>query len=135
MWAPPSTMKMTEFERFFDRLVDDAAAMPAPAFTAVAEALGRWNRLDEAHALTLPTLLIRGNDDIVVEQDAATRTLLAIPGAANLEVLRGIGHSPMIEAPVLLAEKIIDFITEDFDGFAEAREDARGQGPEEDGPT
>ena len=119
--APPPTMTEPEFDAFFDLLVDDAAAMAPAAFTAVAEALGHWNRLDEAHRLTLPTLLLLGTEDIIVERDAATRSLLAIPGASNLEILRGIGHSPMIESPVVLAERIIEFITEDFESFEEAR--------------
>ena len=120
--VPPPTMTEKEFEGFFEQLVDDAAAMAPAAFTAVAEALGRWNRVEEAHRLTLPTLLVLGTEDIIIERDAATRSLLAIPGASNLEILRGIGHSPMIESPVVLAERIIDFITEDFESFEEARE-------------
>ena len=120
--APSPTMAGAQFDAFFDLLVEDAAAMAPAAFTAVAEALGRWNRLEEAQRLTLPTLLLLGTDDIIVERDAATRSLLAIPGAANLEILRGIGHCPMIESPVILAERIIDFITEEFDSFEEARE-------------
>ena len=119
--APPPTMSEKEYERFFERLVDDAASMAPAAFTAVAEALGRWNRLEEAHRLTLPTLLLLGTEDVIIERDAATRSLLAIPGASNLEILRGVGHSPMVESPVVLAERIIDFITEDFDSFEEAR--------------
>lgn len=119
--APPPTMSEKEFESFFKRLVDDAASMAPAAFTAVAEALGRWNRLEEAHRLTLPTLLLLGTEDVIIERDAATRSLLAIPGASNLEILRGVGHSPMVESPVVLAERIIDFITEDFDSFEEAR--------------
>ena len=119
--APPPTMSEKEFESFFERLVDDATSMAPAAFTAVAEALGRWNRLEEAHRLTLPTLLLLGTEDVIIERDAATRSLLAIPGASNLEILRGVGHSPMVESPVVLAERIIDFITEDFDSFEEAR--------------
>ena len=130
--APPPTMTDSEFETFFDLLVDDAAAMAPAAFTAVAEALNRWNRLEEAHRLTLPTLLLLGTEDTIVERDAATRTLLSIPGAANLEILRGLGHSPMIESPVVLAERIIEFITEDFESFEEAREFAH-QSSESDG--
>lgn len=119
--APPPTMSEKEYGSFFERLVDDAASMAPAAFTAVAEALGRWNRLEEAHRLTLPTLLLLGTEDVIIERDAATRSLLAIPGASNLEILRGVGHSPMVESPVVLAERIIDFITEDFDSFEEAR--------------
>jgi branched-chain amino acid transport system permease protein len=106
---------------FFQQLVADAQTMAPAAFTAVALALGRWNRVEEAHHLTLPTLLIWGDQDIMVDRDATTRTLVAIPGAANLEILRNVGHSPMIEAPVALAERIIDFITDDFDDFDTVR--------------
>jgi branched-chain amino acid transport system permease protein len=106
---------------FFHQLVADAQTMAPAAFTAVASALGRWNRFGDARRLTLPTLLIWGDQDIIVERDATTRTLVAIPGAANLEILRNTGHSPMIEAPVALAERIIDFITDDFDDFDSVR--------------
>ena len=88
--APPPTMTESEFEEFFELLIEDASSMAPAAFTAVAEALGRWNRMDEAHRLTLPTLLLLGTEDIVVERDAATRSLLAIPGAS---ILRSSGES------------------------------------------
>lgn len=133
--APPPTMTDSEFESFFEQLVEDAAAMAPAAYTAVAEALNRWNRLEEGHRLTLPTLLLLGTEDTIVERDAATRTLLAIPGAANLEILRGLGHSPMIESPVVLAERIIEFITEDFESFEEARDFAHQSGERVDGPS
>jgi pimeloyl-ACP methyl ester carboxylesterase len=120
--APPPTMTQGEFDAYFELILEDAANMAPAAFTAVAEALSRWNRLEEAQQLTLPTLLVLGTQDIIVEREAATRSLLAIPGAANLEILRGVGHCPMIESPVVLAERIIDFITEDFDSFEEARD-------------
>ena len=132
--TPPPTMTRQEFDTFTEQLVDDAAEMAPAAFTAVAEALGRWNRLEEAHKLTLPTLLLLGTEDIIVERDAATRSLLAIPGASNLEILRGIGHSPMIESPVVLAERIIEFITEDFESFEEARDYAQESTSDSDEP-
>jgi len=131
--VPPPTMTGAEFEAFFELLVEDASGMAPAAFTGVAEALGRWNRLDEGHRLTLPTLLLLGTEDVVVEREAATRSLLAIPGASNLEILRGVGHSPMIESPVVLAERIIEFITEDFESFEEARDYAsEGNGDSDD---
>lgn len=129
--APPPTMSEDEFNAFFAQLVEDATGMAPAAFTGVAEALQHWNRFEEARYLSLPTLLVWGANDSLVDRDSTTRMLIAIPGAANLEVLRGVGHSPMIEAPVVLAERIIDFITDDFDSFAEARvlaEEEAGQG-------
>ncbi len=133
--APPPTMDSEEFQAFFQELVTDAQGMAPAAFTGVARALDRWNRFQEARQLTLPTLLVWGAEDVIVDRDATTRTLIAIPGAGNLEVLRGVGHSPMIESPVVLAERIIEFITEDFDAFQEARELAEEQAPESPNPA
>ncbi|RME60997.1 MAG: alpha/beta hydrolase, partial [Caldilineae bacterium] len=126
--APPPSMEPDAFAAFFAQLVEDAAQMAPAAFTAVAEALERWNRFEDVGQLTLPTLLVWGDQDVIVDRDAITRTLIAIPGAGNLEVLRGVGHSPMIEAPVVLAERIIEFITEDFAEFEEVRETAEEEG-------
>lgn len=106
---------------FFNQLVDDAQQMDQVAFTALADALNQWNRFGDSHHLRLPTLLIWGDQDVIIDRDAITRTLIAIPGANNLEVLRSVGHSPMIEAPDTLAERIISFITDDFEDFEEVR--------------
>jgi len=97
---------------FFELLVEDAAQMAPTAFTEIARSVSEWNRLPDAGQLTLPTLLIWGELDAVVDRDDVTRTLLAIPGANNLEVLRGVGHSPMIEAPLTFAERLIDIIVQ-----------------------
>jgi branched-chain amino acid transport system permease protein len=107
--------------QFFNQLVDDAQQMEPAAFTALADALNQWNRFGDGKLLRLPTLLIWGDQDMIVDRDAITRTLIAIPGANNLQVLRAVGHSPMIEAPSILADLIIDFITDDFDDFEDVR--------------
>lgn len=111
----------SERDLLFSQLLEDAISMAPAAFTAVAESLNRWNRFSDAKRITLPTLLLWGELDTIVPRDAMTRTLIAIPGAANLEVLPNCGHSPMIEAPMLLAERVIEFITQDFVGFEEIR--------------
>lgn len=97
----------------FAVLVEDAAAMAPAAFTATAVALAGWNRFADAQRLTLPSLVVWGDRDEIVQRDAVTRTLIAIPGANNLEILRGVGHSPMIEAPLRLAERIIEFLSQE----------------------
>jgi len=109
---------------FFEQLLMDAQAMAPAAFTAMAESLNQWNRFSDAKALTLPTLLVWGDQDHIVSRDAMTRSLIAIPGANNLEVIRNVGHCPMIEAPVALAERLIEFVTEDYAEFDEVRETA-----------
>jgi len=120
------TLDQTEPQQaaFFAKLVDDAHGMAPAAFTAVAESLNHWNRLADAKRLTLPTLLLWGDQDAVVTRDTVARTLIAIPGANNLEILHGVGHSPMIEAPLVLAEKLIDFLSEDFGEFDQVRASA-----------
>ncbi|MFM7585064.1 MAG: hypothetical protein ACKO9F_20385, partial [Caldilinea sp.] len=54
-----------------------------------------------------------GELDTIVDRNATSRTLIAIPGASNLEILQGVGHSPMIEAPSLLVSRWLDFILAD----------------------
>ncbi|MEM7539892.1 MAG: alpha/beta hydrolase [Chloroflexota bacterium] len=108
-------------QHFFEQIVDDATQMDPAAFTEVANALGQWNRFADARYLTLPCLVLWGDQDPIVTREEMTRTLIAMPGANNLEVLRGVGHSPMIEAPLTLAERIVDFITEDFSHLEQAR--------------
>lgn len=109
-------------KEFFDAIVNDAKAVSPQLFAAVATALNNWNRFADAHQMTLPSLIVWGEQDEIVSRDATTRMLIALPGANNLEILRGVGHSPMIEAPLTLAEKIIDFITEDYASFGSVRD-------------
>lgn len=101
----------------FETLVDDAQDMAPAAFVDVARSLSQWNRFADARQLTLPTLLVWGDQDVIVDREATTRTLIAIPGANNLEVMHGVGHGPMLEAPQRLAEIYVNFITQDFGGF------------------
>jgi len=119
---PTFAVETPEHAAFFHQLVADVQQMAPAAFTGIAESLNHWNRFGDAKALTLPTLLVWGDQDHLVTRDAMTRSLIAIPGANNLEVIRGVGHSPMIEAPLGLAERLIDFITEDYAEFEEVRE-------------
>lgn len=107
---------------FTRKIIQDAKTMSPALFTGLAEELGRWNRFADAHRLTLPALIIWGDQDEIISRDAMTRTLIALPGANNLEVLRGVGHTPQIEAPLTLAEKIVDFITEDYAAFGSVRD-------------
>lgn len=117
------TLNSAEADRdTFEAIVADAQQMSPKLFTAVAEALGRWNRFTDAAQLVLPSLIVWGELDEIVSRDATTRTLIALPGANNLEVLRGVGHSPMLEAPLTLAEKIIEFITEDYRAYGSVRD-------------
>ncbi len=102
-------------EELFASIVEDAQGMAPAAFTANASALGEWNRSADARLLTLPTLIVWGDQDPIVSRADVTRLLVSLPGALNLDVLHGVGHSPMLDAPLELAERIVDFATDDLD--------------------
>jgi len=110
--------------RLFDQLVADAMTMAPAAFTEIARSLSQWNRFADARQLTLPTLLAWGALDAIVDRATTTRTLIAIPGAGNLEILPNAGHSPMIESPAALATRWVDFLVQDHAGYDGVRRSA-----------
>lgn len=124
MPAAPIDGAHPEMVRFFEQLVEDASQMAPAAFTEITRSLAQWNRFADARLLTLPTLLIWGERDALVDRSTITRTLIAIPGANNLEVLRNVGHSPMIEAPVALANRWLDFLLTDSEAYEDVRRSA-----------
>jgi branched-chain amino acid transport system permease protein len=121
--ALASVMPAHAPDPFFQQLVDDAASQAPAAFSAATLALERW-RVDrnDLLQLRLPVLLVWGDRDQIVERRVQTDLLLSIPGANNLEVLRGCGHSPMLERPEAFAQVLLNFIGQDFEGYAAIRE-------------
>ena len=106
---------------FWD-LVDDAMTLDPLTLPAIARGIDAWRPGHRLRKLTLPVMLVRGEDDIMLEEKEAHRTLLAIPGAGNLEILRGAGHSPMLETPSGLTALLVTFIAEDWDDFEAIRQ-------------
>jgi branched-chain amino acid transport system permease protein len=113
---------------FFQQLVDDAQGQAPVAFSAAALALEQW-RVDrnELLQLRLPVLLVWGDRDQIVERAVQTGLLLSIPGANNLEVLRGCGHTPMLERPDAFAQVLLNFIAQDFEGYVAIRDAVNGE--------
>jgi pimeloyl-ACP methyl ester carboxylesterase len=106
----------------FARYLADAASLAPLTLPAIARGLDAWKPGDRLRHLTLPVMLVRGEEDIMLEEQDAYHTLLAIPGAGNLEIMHGAGHSPMIETPDGLAELLIAFIAEDWDDYESIRQ-------------
>ena len=127
MQALASIMPAQAPDPFFQQLVDDAQGQAPAAFSAAALALQQW-RLDpdDLRQLRLPVLLVWGDRDQIVERSVQTGLLLAIPGANNLEVLRGCGHTPMVERPEVFALVLLNFIGQDFAGYEAIRQTAEG---------
>lgn len=102
---------------WFELLVDDAARMDGRSIDGLTRALERWSVADRIGQLRAPVLLMRGHDDDIVSYQQALATLRSIAVANNLEVIRGAGHSPMIENPEAFAIRLIDFVAQDFGAF------------------
>ncbi len=74
--------------------------------------------------LRLPVLLMWGDRDQFVERSVQSQLLLSIPGANNLEVFQGSGHSPMLERTEGFAQALLDFIGQDFESYSAVRDSA-----------
>lgn len=69
-------------------------------------------RMDSRPSLAkidVPTLLVWGDQDGITSRAHQDEMLAAIPDA-RLEVMAGVGHLPMIEAPEILMPLLTDFI-------------------------
>lgn len=120
-----STMPARAPDRFFQQLVDDAQGQAPAAFTAHALALASWHLPKEALSqLRLPVLLVCGDQDQIVEHDVQRELLVSIPGASNLEVFRGTGHTPHLERTEGFVQALQEFIEEDFEAYAAMRSEA-----------
>ncbi|MFZ5353268.1 MAG: alpha/beta fold hydrolase [Bacillota bacterium] len=62
------------------------------------------------HKLQLPVLCFWGNKDLVVLESMVRETAEAIGDNAEMVVLENSGHSPLVDCPELLADKIFEFI-------------------------
>jgi pimeloyl-ACP methyl ester carboxylesterase len=61
--------------------------------------------------ITSPVLLVWGDRDRLVFHRGADRVLSTVPGA-RLELLRGIGHCPQVEAPDRFTKLLLEFSSE-----------------------
>ncbi len=62
----------------------------------------------ELEKIRVPVLLVWGDRDRLVFHRGAERVLAAVP-SARLELLRGVGHCPQVEASERLTELIVEF--------------------------
>jgi pimeloyl-ACP methyl ester carboxylesterase len=97
---------------FEDVIVDGYRAMTYTSFKETQEELTDY-RDDEPldarmTAAAVPVLVILGEEDQIVDTDAAEEEWSDVPGV-RIEVLPGIGHTPQVEAPEESAELIEEF--------------------------
>ncbi len=76
------------------------------AARSILRALGRRGRLRAAMtAVTVPVLLVHGDADRLVPVESALAAAAAHPGW-TVEVLPGVGHTPMLETPGVVADLV-----------------------------
>lgn len=108
----------------FRQLVQEAGETAPLALVAGARSLDAWQPAGRLRQLTLPVLLIRGEHDLMLSEQEAEQTLLAIPGANNLEIFHGVGHSPMLENPQGFVHSLVSFVAEDWEQYEHVRQQA-----------
>jgi pimeloyl-ACP methyl ester carboxylesterase len=64
---------------------------------------------DRLKASRVPVLVIFGKDDRIVDTDRSVRAFRRIPGV-RVAVIRGSGHSPIVERPASTARLILHFV-------------------------
>jgi pimeloyl-ACP methyl ester carboxylesterase len=89
--------------------------------------VGSANAWRAARALRLPTLVVWGALDRLVDPALAPRLAAVVPGA-RLLVLDGVGHLAMLEAPEPVARAVLGLV-EDLSGDDESLDRAAAAGP------
>jgi pimeloyl-ACP methyl ester carboxylesterase len=84
-------------EDFLDRLTEMGSRMDPGAFIGHPEELGKADFRGRLGTLPFPTMLLRGEADIIITEDMAARTAAHL--GAEPVGMPGCGHSPMVERP------------------------------------
>ncbi len=119
---PHTKMESVDNSAFLTQLVNEILRMSPKALDSYTRNLEFWECEDRIGGLIAPVLLVRGEDDQIAPHAMTLQTLLSIPAANNLEVIKGAGHAPMIENPSAFATRLIDFVFQDFQSFESVRQ-------------
>jgi pimeloyl-ACP methyl ester carboxylesterase len=95
-------------ERWVQDTLDDPHPMSTEDFCAAAEACLKHDALDRLGAIRVPTLVVAGEEDLIVPPRVGRQLASRIPGA-RLTLLPDYAHQSFMEVP--------DRITALFDGF------------------
>lgn len=93
-----------------DALTDELLKVPTHVWRQLFDGLLRYHDLDELASIRVPTLLIWGDADALVDRDHQTELLSRIDGAI-LRTYPGVSHTPRWEAPDQFAADVAGFVT------------------------
>jgi pimeloyl-ACP methyl ester carboxylesterase len=92
-----------------DLLVDEVLMVPAHVWKQTFTGLLEYDDTDELARVEVPTLLVWGNADGLVSQDAQEQLVRSLPDA-DLRVYRGVGHTPRWEDPARFSTDLMTFV-------------------------
>lgn len=81
-----------------ESLVEEALRMNPASFAGNARALARFDFTPYAATVTIPVLVVRGTEDVLITAEMAERTAKAFPGG-RIETIADVGHSLPVEDP------------------------------------
>jgi 3-oxoadipate enol-lactonase len=90
-------------------LRDMLLASPPDGYAACCEVLAGLDLRDELAAVTAPTLVVAGADDLALPPDHGRAIADGVPGA-RFRLLPGAAHLPTAESPAALATLILDHL-------------------------
>ena len=98
---------------FVDNFVKKAAVYPFPVsaggLKAQAEAIAKFDSRGRLSAIKAKTLVMEGEEDILIKSDEARGLAKHIRGSV-IRIVKASGHSIHIEKPVLFAKIAVDFL-------------------------
>lgn len=86
---------------------------------------GDYATPEKLAGISMPTLILHGNRDLLIPLEAARKFQAAIPGSL-LVIYPGVGHLPQEEVSTRSAQDFADFAAGAFARLVGAREDAKG---------
>jgi len=107
--ALAATVPTLRDQVFFDSLVDDAVGMAEKAWVGNADALSRFDVSGMTDSFSKPVLVLWGKGDFIVTEQMAGETARAYP-SGELKILENVGHSLIVENPVLFVELLLEFL-------------------------
>lgn len=96
-------------DAFFKLLVDEALRATPHAFNEIPAAIAEFDVSDLLPELKIPTLCVMGEFDVLVPRSQIIEMQKLIP-SCHLEIMKGVGHSPQVEAPEIFLERVVRFL-------------------------
>lgn len=107
----PTSSATVPMASWRDLLDQDMARAPEQRLRGSLRSMQGLRMGDALAGLTMPTLLVCGDQDELIPLPDMISTWRKLPKGAGLQVWHGVGHSPNLECPLALAELLDRFVS------------------------